>query len=114
MLEIVRDRSWTQAHSFFDDDGVTPSDLTGYTFVCQIRKAVATRNSAGIFEHELVVDVDVAVADNVTTWSLTRAKATALSPTDKYIIDMVGTKADLDESFIDPEPIKVVNRPSQP
>lgn len=113
MLEIVRDRTWEQHHTFFDSPGV-PSDLSDYAFVCQIRKSVAVRNADGIFEHPLVVDVTVTVVDNVTKWSLTREQTTALSPTEKYQIDMVGTKDGADESFINPEPIKVVNRPSIP
>lgn len=113
MLEIVRDRTWEQTHTFFDAPDV-PSDLSGYTFVCQIRKAVAVRNADGIFEHPLVTAVTVTVNDNQTKWSLTREQTSALSPTEKYQIDMVGTKDGVDEAFINPEPIKVVNRPSIP
>jgi len=113
MLEIVRDRTWEQYHTFFDSPGV-PSDLSDYTFVCQVRKSTAVRNDDGIFVCPLVVNVTVEVNDNVTKWSLTRAQTSALSPTEKYHIDMVGTKNGVDESFINPEPIKVVNRPSQP
>ncbi len=114
MLEIVRDRTWEQYHTFYDSPGV-PSDLSDYTFVCQIRKSTAVRNADGIFVCPLVVDVEVVVTDsNVVAWSLTRSQTAALSPTEKYHIDMVGTKNGVDEAFINPEPIKVVNRPSVP
>lgn len=113
MLEIVRGRTWEQYHTFEDTPGV-PTDFTDVALVCQIRKAVATRNAAGVFEHALVADVTVSVADNVTKWSLTREQTEALSPTEKYQIDMIGTTILGDFSFINPEPIKVVNRPSTP
>lgn len=114
MLEIARGRTWVQYHTFFDSPGV-PSDLTHLAQVrSQIRKKTAVRNTSGVFEHPLVVEVSCEVTDtNVIKQSLTRAQAEALETGD-YLIDMVGFDADgNDEPLLDPEPVKVVNRPTK-
>jgi|SRR6478609_10764026 len=115
MLEIARGRTWVQNHSVLDNEEGPPSDLTGLTLRSQIRKKFATRNELGIFEHALVATVTVTksgITDSIVTQSLSRQDTTNLQPGD-YLIDIVGTDEDgNDESILDPEPIRVINRPT--
>jgi hypothetical protein len=114
MLEIVRTRTWHQVHTFLDDEDGTPSDLSGFSEIrSQIRSKVAIKNAKGIFEHPLVMTVDVTHVGNVTTSQLSRSQTTTLAP-GEYLIDMIGVEGGVDISLIDPEPIKVTNRPTQP
>lgn len=114
MLEIVRGRTWVQAHTLQDsEDPEDLSDLSNFTtFRSQIRSKVATRNKKGVFEHPLIADVTVTVDGSVTTQTLTRAQTTALTP-GEYLIDLVGIDDDgIDEALLEPEPVKVTNRPT--
>jgi hypothetical protein len=115
MLEIVRGRTWTQDHTVLDSEDLTDlTDLSIFTqFRSQIREKAALRNSKGIFEHKLVIEVTVARLGSVITQSLTRAQADSLSP-GEYLIDLVGVRTDgTDEALLEPEAIKVTNRPTQ-
>lgn len=113
-MEIVRGRTWVQWHTVMDTEEGPLSDLFGITFKSQIREKTAVRNSRGIFEHALVVDVTVDVEDSSISMSLTRAQTSALAP-GEYLIDLVGTSnSNEDESYLGPEPIRVCNRPTTP
>lgn len=113
MLEIVKGRSWSVAHTVYDSEGGPLSDLDGYVFKSQIRKKYGTRNQSGDFEHELVADVTVTRNQSVLTLSLTKDQISEI-PVDEYQIDMIGTKDDLDEEFLPVEPVKVTNHPTIP
>jgi hypothetical protein len=114
MLEIARGRTWSVAHTIYDDyEAGTLADLSHITEVrCQIREKTAVRDRKGIFAHPLVANVTATLEESILTLSLTRAATAALQPAD-YIIDVVGSDVNgVDESLLDPEPIKVVNRPT--
>lgn len=121
MLEIVRDRPWVQYHTVLDSEGGPLSDLRDYTIergglaLCQIREKNATRNSKGQFEHKLVENVLVNFEGelaSVIRLSLDRITTKKLAIGD-YIIDVVGWNASgQTESLLNPEAIKVVNRPT--
>jgi hypothetical protein len=114
MLEIVRGRTFRQAHTVYDDDALTVlSDLSHLVGLrSQIRAKSAVRNKKGIFEHALVAEVSVTRQDSVISQFLTRTQTDALSP-GEYLIDLVGFDADgQDEALLEPEPIKVTNRPT--
>lgn len=113
MLEIARGRTWSQSHTVLDTEIGPPSNLAAFVSVrSQIREKTAVRNARGIFEHKLVANVTVTVYDNVITQSLSRAATNVLQPGD-FLIDIVGTYTNGDdESLLDPEPIKVTNRPT--
>lgn len=113
MLEIARGRTWTQFHTFQDSVDGPLSDLSHLTMVrSQIRKKTAVKVN-GIFEHPLVVEVTAELLpDSQTKQSLSRTQTTALETGD-YLIDLIGFDADgVDEVLLDPEPIKVINRPT--
>lgn len=116
MLEITRGRSWKQYHTVLDYEGGPLSDLTHLTTIkSQIREKTATRNAKGIFEHRLIAEVTVTssgITESTILQSLTREQTEALSPGD-YLIDMVGYDANnIDEALLEPEAIKIVNRPT--
>lgn len=121
MLEIVRDRPWVQYHTMLDSEGGPLSDLRDYTIerggvaICQIREKNATRNTKGFFEHALVTDILVNFEGD--TASIIKLSADRLTTkkihTGDYIIDIVGWNAAGEtESLLNPEAIKVVNRPT--
>ena len=115
MLEIIRGRTWKQEHTVYDDaDLLVLSDLTHLTQLrSQIRGKSATRNKKGLFEHPLIMDVTVTRVGSVLTQTLTRAQAESLAP-GEYLIDLVGSDAQgVDEALLEPEPIKVTNRPTK-
>lgn len=116
MLEIVRGRNWAVPHTYQeseDPDDVT--DLSIYTHIaCQIREKNATRNHKGFFEHKVVATVTTEVEDNILWLKLSLTLANQLQ-TGEYLIDVVGTLEDNShESLLEPEPVRVVNRPSAP
>ena len=113
MLEIVRGRTWDQRHSVLDNEAGPLSDLSHIvSWRSQIREKTAVRNKRGIFAHKLVANVDVTESNSVLIQTLSRAATAALSPGD-YLIDIVGSDVSgNDESFLDPEPVRVVNRPT--
>jgi hypothetical protein len=114
MLEIVRGRTWSVAHTIYDDyEAGTLADLSDITDVrCQIREKTAVRNRKGVFEHALVATASASIVDSVLTLSMTRAATEALQSAD-YLIDVLGSDVNgVDESLLDPEPVKVVNRPT--
>jgi hypothetical protein len=113
MLEIVRGRNWSVPHTVYDNVGGPLSDLSHLVeFRCQIRQKTAVRNPKGFFEHPLVITASASVDDSVLTLSLTAAETTTLQ-TGEYILDCVGLTSEGDsESLLDPEPVKVVNRPT--
>lgn len=108
MLEIVRGRNWSVAHTVLEGADGPPTDLSVFTLKCQIREKLATRNSKGFFEHKLIASPTVIVEGSVFYLKLSSA-ASLLLQTGEYIIDVVSTGS---ESFLDTEPIKVVNRPT--
>lgn len=88
------------------------SDLTVFTAILsQIREKTATKNRHGFFENKLVATCEVEVIDSVIFQRLS-SEATALIHTGDYLIDIVGVRDDGDESLLDPEPIRVINRPT--
>lgn len=111
MLEIARGRTWVQTHTVLDSEDPTDfADLSVFTaFRSQIREKAATRNKVGKFEHKLVSEVAVGVIGSVVTQTLTRAQ-TLLLDTGEYLIDLTAD----DEALLEPEPIKVTNRPTFP
>lgn len=113
MLEITRGRTWTQYHTVLDAEGGPASDLSHLVELrSQIREKTATKNARGIWAHKLVANVEITRTDNVLRQFLSRAAASALQPGD-YLIDIVGSDADgNDESLLDPEVIRVINRPT--
>jgi hypothetical protein len=115
MLEIVRGRPWSVAHTVYDSEGGPLADLTEFaSFRSQIREKNATRNRKGFFEHKLVADVTVTVLESVITLSLPVATVDTLHTGD-YLIDLVGIFADAStEALLVPEPVVVVNRPTAP
>lgn len=113
MLEIIRGRRWSVAHTILDGENGPVTDLSVFTSIrAQIREKTATRGVSGIFEHKLVATCTVVAATPLITLSLTAAQTTALLNKD-YIIDMWGVTATTDESLLDPEPVRVVTRPTQ-
>jgi hypothetical protein len=115
MLEIVRGRTWTQTHTVLDSEDPTDfADLSVFVqFRSQIREKSAIRNTKGIFEHKLVAEVAVSRVDSVITQFLTRTQTDALAP-GEYLIDLVGFDVDgVDEALLEPEPVKVTNRPTR-
>lgn len=114
MLEIVRGRTWQQTHTVYDDANQTIlSDLSHLVQLrSQIRSKSATRNKKGVFEHALVASVAATRDGSVITQFLTREQSDALAP-GEYLIDLVGFDANgLDEALLEPEPVKVTNRPT--
>lgn len=58
-FEIKTGDDFEYTFVFFDDDGVTPKDLTGYTFKCQIKDK---------FTKDLIYDItDISINDNKVT-----------------------------------------------
>lgn len=118
MLEITRGRTWSVYHTVNDSLSGPLSDLTHLvTLKSQIRDKTATKNSKGVFEHPLIVDVTVTASGETNSTirlTLTRAQTTQLKPGD-YLIDLIGTTAGgEDEVLLNPEPVKVANRPTFP
>lgn len=113
MLEIVRGRPWSAPHTVYDNEDGPLADLSHLVeYRCQIREKTATRNRKGFFEHRLVTDVAVEELQSIITLSLT-VEQTALLQTGEYQIDLIGIAIDSSvESLLDPEPIRVVNRPT--
>lgn len=115
MLEIVKGRPWYQAHTFVDDSSGTASDLTDHSLKCQIREKVAKKVD-GQFVNALVVEPTVELqigTENVVLMTLTLSQVNQLALGD-YVIDLVGELSDNSvESLLEPEPIRVVNRPTQ-
>lgn len=114
MLEIVRGRTWTQTHTVQDSED--PNDLSDLSHLVQLRSQIrgksAVRNKKGIFEHPLIAEVAVSRDGAVITQFLTRTQTDALEP-GEYLIDLVGFDAEgLDEALLEPEPVKVTNRPT--
>lgn len=109
MLEIVRGRNWSVAHTVLEGPEGPPTVLSQFSSIsCQIREKVALRNIQGFFEHKLVTTPSVVISDSVFTLKLTAAQTTLLQ-TGEYLIDVVADN----ESLLDPEPVKIVNRPTQ-
>ena len=115
MLEIVRGRSWSVPHTVYDSTDGPLSDLSDIVELkSQIRAKHASRDKSGHFVNELIADVTVAKSDlaSTITLSLTADATTALFEGD-YLIDLVAILNNgRNESYIDPEPIRVVNRPT--
>lgn len=117
MLEIVRGRPWFVIHTVYDNEGGPLTDLSEFTsFACQIREKTATRNRKGFFEHKLVADVVVQVdLPNSQLVLFLSADTVNTLQTGGYLVDLVAVRSDgLTESFLEPEPVTVVNRPSNP
>jgi len=113
VLEITRGRQWIQSHTVLDSADGPPSDLTVFTSILsQIREKSATRNAkTGYFENRVIATCEIEIVGSVIFQKLSRA-ATLLLHTGDYLIDIVGVRSDGDESLLDPEPIRVINRPS--
>jgi len=115
MLEIVRGRNWAVAHTVLDNEDGPPTDLSIFSEIaCQIREKTATRNPRGFFEHRLVSGVEVIADDGGLLYLELSASITRTLHVGDYLLDVVATNADdVHESLLDPEPVKVVNRPSE-
>lgn len=113
MLEIVRNRSWSVAHTVLDSEDGELADLSHLTtFRCQIREKIAVKDHKGFFKHPLVANVTVLVEDSILTLKLSRYQ-TGFMKNGEYLIDVVAFDDDgNDESLLDPEPVRVVTRPS--
>lgn len=118
MLEIVRGRPWSVDHTVYDNEDGPLTDLGLFIgFRSQIREKTATRNRKGFFEHALVADVNVTAdaSRSVINLSLPRATVDTLNVGD-YLIDLVGlfdVGGESVEALLVPEPVAVVNRPTQ-
>lgn len=116
MLEIIRGRSWSVPHTVYDTTDGPLSDLSGVVELkSQIRAKHASRDKDGHFTNELITDVAVTKSNlaSTITLSLTKEATSALFEGD-YIIDLVATLSDgTNETYIDPEPIRVVNHPTR-
>lgn len=107
MLEIVRGRTYELIQTFLEHFDGPASDMTHIVGTkCEIRTKA---------DNLLICAVTVVLngfKNSVMTLSLTREQTEALE-VGEYKIDAVGYDADdKDESLLDPEAIKVVNRPS--
>lgn len=107
MLEIVRGRTYELIQTLLDHYEGPNSDMTHIVDLkCQIRTAA---------NNELVVTATATLTGfkkSILTISLTRAQ-TALIELGDYKIDVVGyDSGGNDESLMDPEAIKVTDRPS--
>lgn len=114
MLEITIGRTWTQNHTVYDsEDPADFADLSHIvTWKSQIRTKSAVKDKKGKFQHALIVDVTVMQEGAVITQTLTRIQTAPLPP-GEYLIDLVGIDSEgNDEAFLEPEPIKVTNRPT--
>lgn len=112
MLEITRGRQWIQSHTVLDSADGSPSDLSIFTeILSQIREKTATKSRHGFFENKVVATCEVEVVESVIFQKLSRA-ATLLLHTGDYLVDIVGIREGADESLLDPEPIRVINRPT--
>ena len=103
------------AHTVLDNEDGPPTDLSIFeTIACQIREKNATRNAKGFFEHKVVATVTIEVNGSVMWLKLSRAVTDKIHTGD-YLIDVVASMSDgTHESLLDPEPVKVVNRPTLP
>lgn len=88
------------------------SDLSIYTSIkSEIREKTAVKSKRGFFENKIVATCVVTHYESVITLSLSR-EVTALLQNGDYLIDVVGIRLGADESLLDPEPIRVINRPT--
>jgi hypothetical protein len=114
MLEIVRGRSWKQEFTVLDNEDGPMTDLSIFdSFKCQIRHRDAIKDKNGFFNNLLAQEVTVDTEDSVITLTLT-AQQTTLLKNGVYVIDVIGTSEEGNESLLDPEPIAVTNRPTFP
>ncbi len=113
MLEITRNRKWVQAFTILDSPSGPLTDLSVFSeILCQIRSKTATRSRKGFFENAVVATCEVETVESVIYLSLSRT-ATGLLQTGDYLIDVLGlNEGGTDESLLDPEPIRVINRPT--
>ncbi len=112
MLEITRGRKWVQSHTVMDSADGPLSDLTIFSeILSQIREKTATKDRHGFFVNKVVATCEIEVIESVIYQKLSR-EATLLLQTGDYLIDIVGIRDDADESLLDPEPIRVINRPT--
>lgn len=119
MLTITRGRTWSVIHTV--RDGSPDGPLSDLLYIveakCQIRSKSQQRDGNGYFNQPLVVDVDVVRSgDKLSVFTLELSRSvTVLLPVGDYLVDVVGfDAAGNDESLLDPEPIRVINRPSHP
>jgi hypothetical protein len=114
MLEIVRGRSWKQEFTVLDNEDGPMTDLSIFDSIkSQIRYRDAIKDKAGFFNNLLVQEVTVSTEDSVVTLTLTAQQTTSLK-NGVYVIDVIGSNAEGNESLVDPEPIAVTNRPTLP
>lgn len=115
MLEITRGRKWVQSFTVLETASGPLTDLTIFSeILSQIREKTATRSHKGFFENAVVVSNTVDTEGSVIFLSLSREQ-TALLQTGDYLIDILGiNEGGTDESLLDPEPIRVINRPTLP
>jgi hypothetical protein len=86
MLTITRGLAWSVDHSVYDDvEQTIVSDLSGYTFKCQIREKVALNST-----YPLLIDVNVTITEFGFNLSLTEQQTNDL-PWGYYLIDVVAT-----------------------
>ncbi len=109
MLEIVRGRSWNVVHLIRDGVDGPDSDLNHIAaWKCQIRKRSALKG----VDPELVANVTVVRWGSQVTLRLSREETNSL-PVGDFMLDLVGsTSANTDEAFLNPEPVRITNRPT--
>ncbi len=121
MLEIVRGRTWEVQHTVLDYADGPESDLSaflapGASSKCEIRERNGTRLGNGDFYLNPVAEpVVTLVADAPQlTLSMSRAETNKLR-LGTYDIDVVLTDASgKDWTILPVEPVRVVDRPTQP
>ena len=114
MLESIIGRTWEQTHTVLDSED--PTDFADLSHLVQLRSQIraksAVKDGKGIFRHKLIVDVTVTRDGSVITQQLTRAQTGLLTP-GEYLIDLFGSdESGNDEPLLEPEPIRVSNRPT--
>lgn len=105
MLTIVRGRTWELVQEIKDSLDGPSANLSHLGSVqSEIRKKG---------NNEAVVEVTASLAGSTLTLSLTRQETAAL-PLGEYLIDVLGiSESQSDESLMDPEPILIIDRPTQ-
>lgn len=112
MLEIIIGRTWTQQHTVLDSED--PTDFADLSHLVQLRSQIRSKSAIKGKPHALIAEVAVTLDGSVITQRLTRAQTVLLTP-GEYLVDLVGFDEDgNDEALLEPEPIKVANRPTLP
>ena len=104
MLEITCGRTWTVVQSIYDSLG---GPLANLSHIVEVRSQIRTKDG-----NKIKANVSTSLVASVLTLTLTRPATMNIAEGD-YLIDVVGIDAaGIDESLMDPEPIRVAARPS--